>query len=192
MTSKDQISHEPACDSTDPRTSRCVHGEILIHPLSLLCLGLWALNDHYGKGAWPGWLSGKLSDVVSLIGFPLLVGAFFELVIGLFGAKISRARAVGVIACRWGAVSAAIVMIGINLWPSWADAYEVGLGAAQWTMSSAWRWLTDLPILPRHRVSLTMDPTDLITTPAALVGPWLYQRVVYAHKSRAHRLVDSA
>ena len=152
MTDKDQVSHEsPPHPSA---VSRRVYGEVLLHPFSLLCLALWAINDHYGKGAWPGWLSGKLSDVVSLIGFPLLVGALFEMSAGLCGREISRARSVGVIACRWGALSAAIVMIGINLWPSWANAYEVGLGAAQWGVASVWHGLTDQPILPRHRVSL--------------------------------------
>ena len=179
MTLKDQVSHESSSHSESASVSKRVYGDILLHPFSLLCLALWAINDHYGKGAWPGWLSGKLSDVVSLIGFPLLVGAFFELTAGVIGLKL-RAQRIGLIACQWGALSAAIVMIGINLWPSWADVYEVGLGSAQWSVISVWRWLIDQPILPPHKVILTMDSTDLITAPAALIGPWFYRRHVDA------------
>ena len=151
------------------------YGDVLLHPLSLLCIALWAINDHYGKGAWPSAISGKLSDVVCLIGLSLLTGATAELLCGLFGVSLTRARQLGARASVWGAVIGAVVMMGINLWPSWAEAYEVGLGAAQWSAVSVWHWLTDQPITPRYRVSLTMDPTDLYTIPAAYLGPALYR-----------------
>ena len=176
MTHKDQVSHE---SSDRPHTKDAptgVYGEVLIHPFSILCIALWALNDHYGKGAWPDWLSGKLSDIVSLIGFPLLVGVFFECLAGIYKRDLSHARYVGLTACRWGALSATIVMVGINLWPSWAEAYMVGLGSAQWAVMSIWHWMTDQSVLPMHRVHLTMDSTDLFMTPAAFVGPWFYQK----------------
>lgn len=163
-------------DQSSP-TPQGVYGGVLLHPLSLLCLAIWAINDHYGKGAWPGWLSGKLSDVVSLVGFALICGAFVEVLCGLARVELARAQSLGLRACQIGAVSAAVVMIGINIWPTWAEAYEVGLGAAQWSVVSAWRWLIDQPIPPLYRVSLTMDPTDAFTVPAALGGPWLYRRV---------------
>ena len=154
------------------------YGDVLLHPLSLLCIALWAINDHYGKGAWPSVISGKLSDVVCLIGLSLLIGAAIELLCGLFGVSLTRARQIGAQASMWGAAFGAVVMMGINLWPSWAEAYEVGLGAVQWSAVSAWRWFTDQPITPRYRVSLTMDPTDLYTIPAALLGPMLYRRAL--------------
>ena len=155
---------------------RGVYGGALLHPLTLLCLALWALNDHYGKGVWPGWLSGKLSDVVSLIGSSILTGAALEIALGLRGTPLKRARELGLRASKWGALSAAIVMVGINIWPLWAEAYEVGLGAVQWSVVSAWRWFTDQPIPPLYRVTLTMDSGDLLTVPAALGGPWIYRR----------------
>ena len=148
----------------------------MLHPLSLLCLALWAINDHYGKGAWPSAISGKLSDVVCLIGLSLLIGASTEMLCGVCGVQLKRAYQLGALASIWGAALGALVMMGINLWPSWAAAYEVGLGAAQWSVVSAWRWITDQPALPRYRVSLTMDPTDLFTLPAAALGPVLYRR----------------
>jgi len=44
----------------------------LLTPLVLASLGLWALNDHVLKEAFSSWWTGKLSDVTSLIVFPLL------------------------------------------------------------------------------------------------------------------------
>ena len=52
-----------------------VSASALLHPLTLLSLGLWALNDHVLKGWAPGALTGKLSDVAALVVAPtVLVG----------------------------------------------------------------------------------------------------------------------
>ena len=45
----------------------------LAHPLTVASLVLLALNDHVLKQAWPGWVTGKLSDVVGLVVAPLLL-----------------------------------------------------------------------------------------------------------------------
>jgi hypothetical protein len=45
----------------------------LAHPGSVLALVVLALNDHVLKQAWPGWVTGKLSDVAGLVVFPLLL-----------------------------------------------------------------------------------------------------------------------
>ena len=45
----------------------------LIHPLSLSAMTVLGLNDHFLKFAYPGFLSGKLSDFAGLIFFPLLL-----------------------------------------------------------------------------------------------------------------------
>lgn len=38
----------------------------LLHPLFLSSVGILLLNDHYLKQAFPGWLTGKLSDITGL------------------------------------------------------------------------------------------------------------------------------
>ncbi|GAA1475900.1 hypothetical protein GCM10009623_03460 [Nocardioides aestuarii] len=43
-------------------------------PLAAFCLVLLVLNDHLLKQAWPGWVTGKLSDLVGLVVAPLLLG----------------------------------------------------------------------------------------------------------------------
>jgi hypothetical protein len=45
----------------------------LAHPGSVLALVVLVLNDHLLKQAWPGWVTGKLSDVAGLVVFPLLL-----------------------------------------------------------------------------------------------------------------------
>ena len=67
-------------------------------------------------------------------------------------------------------------MIGINTWPSWADAYEVGLGALQWAPRALWSMIAYGETLEVYRVSLTMDPTDVLTIPAAVFPVWIHMR----------------
>ena len=43
------------------------------HPVTVLALVVLVLNDHVLKAAQPGWLTGKLSDVVGLVLAPPLV-----------------------------------------------------------------------------------------------------------------------
>ncbi len=45
----------------------------LAHPLAIAALVLLALNDHVLKQAWPGFVTGKLSDVAGLVVAPLLL-----------------------------------------------------------------------------------------------------------------------
>ncbi|MEV6813172.1 hypothetical protein [Micromonospora sp. NPDC051296] len=45
----------------------------LIHPVTVAATALLILNDHVLKAAYPGWLTGKLSDVAGLVMAPPLV-----------------------------------------------------------------------------------------------------------------------
>jgi len=47
----------------------------LLHPVSLAAMAVLALNDHLLKQAWPGHVTGKISDVAGLVFFPLLLMA---------------------------------------------------------------------------------------------------------------------
>lgn len=47
----------------------------LAHPGAVLALVVLVLNDHVLKQAWPGWVTGKLSDVAGLVIAPLLLAA---------------------------------------------------------------------------------------------------------------------
>lgn len=47
----------------------------LVHPVSLLCIATLLVNDRVLKVRWPGPVTGKVSDVVGLAFFPLVVAA---------------------------------------------------------------------------------------------------------------------
>ncbi|WP_156895957.1 hypothetical protein [Leptospira broomii] len=55
----------------------------LSRPLSIFLLLTWIVNDSWGKGVYPGVVTGKLSDVSGLVITPLFVGYLF-----LFGFSI--------------------------------------------------------------------------------------------------------
>ena len=58
-------------------SSRSLHTSLhcLIHPATLLCIGLLVLNDHLFKAVAPSWSTGKLSDLAGLFFFPFLLAA---------------------------------------------------------------------------------------------------------------------
>jgi hypothetical protein len=139
-------------------------GELLTHPVVLVALAVWGLNDHLGKRAHPGWITGKASDVACLIVIPVLTAGVFEL------ARRKATRTSRIVLCA-SAIVAALVMALINTWPPAAELYEIAMGASQWPF----RWiLTGASEL--RRVQLTMDPTDLSTIPAVLVPVALERR----------------
>jgi len=150
-----------------------VPAAFLLHPVVVVSLGIWALNDHVLKEAWGGWFTGKLSDVVSLMVFPLVAAAVYEWSTALMGREP-----------RWTprvivgfTVAAAAVMAGINTLESWAWAYELGLGAAQWPYYALKALLLGYPVPGPGRVVLTMDPTDLVTLPSIAFPLWMARRV---------------
>ena len=135
----------------------------------VVALGLWALNDHVLKEAWANPFTGKLSDVVSLMVFPLVPAAIYEWSLALVG-RTPRHTA------RWiviFSVAAAAVMAGINTLDSWAWAYEHGLGAAQWPFRALWLLLSGHGVPPLGTVVLTMDATDLFCLPAVAFPLWM-------------------
>ncbi|KXK57180.1 MAG: hypothetical protein IPM61_03030 [Chlorobi bacterium] len=118
----------------------------LIHPASLAAIILLILNDHLLKGAFPGWVTGKLSDFAGIFFFPfllaLLVGAIW---------KRSNPRTVGV-----------IVFAATTTWFFAAKATPFGHQLAGQFASG----------VIGASVSITLDPTDLLAL-LALFPAWL-------------------
>lgn len=152
--------------------------DCLLHPVIVGALILWLVNDHLLKGMYPGWLTGKLSDVVSLMVFPLLPIAALD----LWQRRNARADAVRTESARrwlrgwshsWIAATG-LVMATINTLDSAALCYRWGLAAVQWPVRVVLEcglYGHGLPALVRVR--LTMDPSDLLTLPALAVPLWL-------------------
>ena len=55
-------------------------GRLVTHPVTVLALVLWWANDHVFKRAWPGWVTGKLSDVCGVWVVAAVVAAALGLV----------------------------------------------------------------------------------------------------------------
>ena len=152
---------------TQPITRANPAGDALRHPLILAMLALWVVNDHLLKSAFANFWTGKLSDVASLAVFPLLPLCIYQLICAYRGARAHRTNQV-----LWiSLLATGGVMVGINISDLCADAYRMGLGAAQWPFRALWGLLWDGVAPPVAQVFLTMDPTDLWTLPA-LVIPW--------------------
>jgi hypothetical protein len=142
-----------------------VPGDALLHPLALLALATWAVNDHVLKAQWPGAITGKLSDVAGLLVFPLVLQAAVEVV----GTTIRRptvlaSRRVLLVAI----VASGVVFSAVQLFPVAGEAYRF-----------VWGWLAwPLDGFPRGRpagVTLTQDPTDVLVLPV-LLATWVLGR----------------
>jgi hypothetical protein len=140
-----------------------------LHPLSLVAVALLVANDHFLKQAYPGWITGKLSDFAGLAFFPLLLQALWEI------AQQARGRAWRPSA-RVLAASIALSAVAfslVKLWPPAGEAYSRIWGILQWPIAALLNVVRggDLPGL--FRVSLVQDPTDLLALPALGIAAWI-------------------
>jgi hypothetical protein len=118
------------------------------HPVTVTAVVVLALNDRLLKAAYPGLVTGKLSDVAGLVVAPALLAA----VIGL-ALPWPPDRAVT-------ASSVAVTGIGFTL--------TKGTVAGAEFASAAWSLLW-----PSH---VRADPTDLLALPALCLAWWVWRR----------------
>jgi hypothetical protein len=137
-------------------------GSAIVHPLALVAVGLLLLNDHYLKHAFPGALTGKLSDVAGLAFFPLLVIAGWEVALDLVGRFVRPSRVALVAAL----VATGLVFVWVKTTLLGAESYRVALGALQWPLYALRDLTRGVPVSGLHRVSFVADATDLLALPA--------------------------
>ena len=91
----------------------------LCHPLPLGMAAVVALNDHLLKAAWPGWVTGKLSDVAGLAFFPVLLVALADVCASgaLSRDEGRRRRAAWAATALTGAVFSAVQLSPEVGWP---------------------------------------------------------------------------
>ncbi|WP_435204840.1 hypothetical protein [Micromonospora sp. bgisy143] len=121
----------------------------LCHPTTLLALVVLVVNDRVLKAAFPGLVTGKLSDVAGLVLAPPLVAVLLTLLVPRLPAR--RAALVGLVA-----VGAGFAVVKTS-------------GYAAELASSAWTTLAG-PSLVRA------DRTDLFTLPALGLAWWSWTR----------------
>ncbi|XVU21533.1 hypothetical protein ACQPZJ_30195 [Actinoplanes sp. CA-054009] len=99
----------------------------LIHPVTVLGLGLLLLNDHYLKAAHPSWLTGKLSDAAGLVMAPALLAVLLT--------PFVKDRRIGLVATVAVGVGFALV----KAWP-----YATTTASDAWSLLRATEFRTDL------------------------------------------------
>ena len=134
-------------------------GDGLLTKTALFALLLWLLNDHVLKRLTPGVLTGKLSDVASLIVLPLALQAAWEL--GLKREPFTPSRA--------SIVTAIALVAAFFVWMEGTAlgslAFRSVLAVGQWPLALLHARAWSAPRLVTH----TADLEDLLTLPSLLL-----------------------
>jgi hypothetical protein len=141
-------------------------GDALLSPVALAAVALLVVNDHVLKQAYPGWVTGKLSDVAGLVFFPLLLVSAWEIM-----ARRDPSRRALAVACA----ATALVFVAIKLWPPAGIGYRWGLAMFQWPFRALAAAVRGAGLPGLAPVSLVRDPTDLLALPALAVA-WVVGR----------------
>jgi len=150
--------------------SRPAHG--LLHPVAFLALALLVVNDHVLKAVWPGFVTGKLSDVAGLVVAPLALQGAWELgqwIAGRWAGPSSRVLAVAMIIVG-------VAFVSVQVWAPATDLYRWGLGAAQWSLHALASFVAGTPPPNAVPVDMTADAEDLLALPALAVTWWVGRR----------------
>ncbi len=119
------------------------------HPGTLLAVAVLAFNDRVGKRAWPGALTGKISDAAWMLVVPPVLALALSALPRLRGRRAA--------------------LLAVALTALTFTAAKSSTAGAELT-SRAWSLLTGLP-------SRTVaDRTDLLTLPVLALSWWLWRR----------------
>lgn len=143
-------------------------GDGLLHPIPVAAILALMLNDHWWKHEWPGWWTGKLSDLAGLIFFPLLLQAAYEWA-GSWRGRWAPSRRVLLVSC----LSTALAFTLVKLSPPAAEAYRWTWGAMHWPVQALLALAGRHPLPALSQVSLAEDPSDLLALPAVAVAFWV-------------------
>ncbi len=146
-------------------------GSTLLHPVVLGAIAVLVLNDHWWKAAWPGALTGKLSDFAGLLFFPLLLHAVGEEALGARRRVAGSARRLIIAAAATGVVFSLIKLTAVG-----AQGYAWAGGGLQWPFRALAALFQGRPLPAVARVSVVQDATDLVALPCLGVAVWLGRR----------------
>jgi hypothetical protein len=143
-----------------------------LHPVVLLALATLIVNDQLLKAAWPGAVTGKLSDVAGLIVAPLVLVGLWEIGEWITGRWRSPAASVLVVAI----VVTGLVFAAIQVWEPASEAFAWMLGAGQWPFRALVAAVSGAPSPTVAPVVATTDAEDLLALPALVVTWWVGRR----------------
>lgn len=141
---------------------RSFPGEFLLRPSPIAAIALLVLNDRLFKHRWPGWLTGKLSDLAGVFLLPLVLLTLLEVGRRFLG---RQPWTITTDALAFGLLGLGVAFASVKLWEPAADAFRIANGWLRWPMEVAAELMTGgSPEGPR-RIALTRDPTDLVVLP---------------------------
>ena len=150
-------------------------GDLLFHPVALAALVLVILNDRVLKVRYPSAFTGKLSDFVGLVYFPLFVVATLEALRWLLRRRPWQLGPRSVVAIS---VIVGLAFTLIKLWSPAAVFYRARLGVLLWPAYAVGDLLQGTGLPGIRVVGLVQDTTDLIALPALLLAVWVAKRVM--------------
>jgi hypothetical protein len=139
-------------------------GESLLNPVAFVALGLLLLNDHVLKQRFPGWWTGKLSDVAGMALLPLFLMGLHEAAAGTWTALPPPGRR----ALVGYAIGTALTFAAIKCWAPAAHGYRYAMGVVRWPLIALFSWVEGRPAAGVASVSLVQDPSDLMALPFTL------------------------
>ena len=153
----------------------------LLHPVPISALAVLVLNDQVFKAAWPGPVTGILSDVAGLVVAPLALQATWEVLDWVRGTSHEPRQFVLAVAI----VLVALGFTAVQVWEPATDAYRVGLGLAQWPFRATTALIGGFPVPGPTPAVAVGDAGDLLALPALGVTWWLgRRRAGPAHRAR--------
>lgn len=136
---------------------------VVTHPIVLVALATWLINDHALKAAFPGVITGKLSDVAGLVAFPAILLATLPACLAA-GPRFARAADV----CA-GATALVFALVNLDAHVARVVTPIFGLLRRVFENSDVSTWV--------EPVAHICDAEDLLTLPFALVTPWLARHI---------------
>jgi hypothetical protein len=143
-----------------------VPADALIHPAVLGSVALLVVNHHFLQAAWPGFVTGKLSDLAGLAFFPLVLLGIWE--VALWAAHRwhgPRRRPLWIAIIATGLVFSLVKSTAAG-----ATAFGWVLAVGPWILPAVAGVLTGHAGHMREPVPIAHDITDLVALPMLLVA----------------------
>jgi hypothetical protein len=140
-------------------------GSHLRHPLVVIMLIIWLLNDHVLKAHFGSWWTGKLSDIGGLIVCPVSMYSGYE-VICAFRKRVPT-HLKSMLWCSL--IVTGLIFAMINTSPIAERLCSHMIAYLQWPIRAMISLLMGNTLPELNRLQTTMDITDLLTLPALIV-----------------------
>jgi hypothetical protein len=140
-------------------------GDAILHPIAIASVAVLLINDHFLKAAYPGAITGKLSDVAGLVFFPLLLVGVWEVALLVAG----RWRGPRVAPLGLAVAATAVGFALVKTTAPGAEAFGLILGIGQWLPTAAVAAATARPLGSPVPPAIAVDPSDLIALPALAI-----------------------